>query len=65
MSIDYHEFINRDLPIRERACTSKTVFFSRREAKALTRHGRRTDGVKPYHCRWCDHWHLGHSRRRH
>jgi hypothetical protein len=64
MSVDYHQFINRNLPIRERACTSKAVFVSRGEAKALTRHGRRTDGVKPYRCRWCGGWHLGHARRR-
>lgn len=65
MSVDYHQFINRDLPMRERACTSKSVFFSRREAKAVTRNPRIGPGLKAYHCRWCDHWHLGHARRRH
>jgi hypothetical protein len=58
------------VPVRHRRCregggrTSKAVFVSRGEAKALTRHGRRTDGVKPYRCRWCGGWHLGHARRR-
>ena len=65
MTVDYHLFINRDLPIRERACTSKAVFFSRREAKSVTRQRRIAPGLKPYHCRWCDRWHLGHARRRH
>jgi hypothetical protein len=65
MSVDYHQFINRDLPIRERACTSKAVFFSRREARSLANDSRLTTGLKPYRCRWCDGWHLGHARRRH
>jgi hypothetical protein len=66
MTVDYHEFINRDLPLVERGCTSKAMYVSRGEAKALVRHSRRMDGqVKPYHCRHCSGWHLGHPRRRH
>ncbi len=61
--IRYRDLINRDLPFRERGCTSKTPFATRAEARAVVRHGRHGDGsVKPYHCRWEDHWHLGHHR---
>jgi hypothetical protein len=61
---DYRRFINRDLPIRERACASKAVYLSRREARATAR-GRRMDGsLNPYRCRFCSLWHLGHRRRR-
>ena len=32
-------------------------------ASSLARHGRHSDGaMKPYHCRVCDFWHLGHRR---
>ena len=64
MTVDYHQFINRDLPLQERGCTSKAVFISRREARSLANHSRLTVGLKPYRCRWCDGWHLGHRRRR-
>jgi hypothetical protein len=65
MTVDYHLFINRNLPPLERGCTSKAMFVSRREARAQVRHGRQGDGsVKPYHCGHCDHWHLGHRRHR-
>jgi hypothetical protein len=66
MALEYRQFINRDLPLVERSCTSKARFLSRLEARALMRSGRRFDGqCKPYHCRHCDGWHLGHPRRRH
>jgi len=62
--IDYRAFINRNLPLVERGCTSKAVYFSRREARSTGRHGKSQDGsLRPYHCRWCDRWHLGHARR--
>ena len=62
--VDYRTFINRDLPIRVRACESKAVFVSRGEARNAMR-GRRVDGsLAPYHCRFCGGWHLGHRRRR-
>jgi hypothetical protein len=62
---DYRRFINRDLPLIERGCTSKAAFVSRREARSLVRSGRRSDGsLDPYHCGVCGHWHLGHRRRR-
>jgi hypothetical protein len=63
-NVDYHQFINRDLPIRARACESKAVYVTRGEARQRMR-GRRIDGaMKPYHCRFCSLWHLGHRRRR-
>ena len=66
MALEYRQFINRDLPRVERACTSKALFLSRNEARSLVRTGRHNDGqVKPYHCRHCDGWHLGHRRPRH
>jgi hypothetical protein len=41
------------------------MFVSRREARSQVRHGRQGGGsVKPYHCRHCGGWHLGHRRRR-
>jgi hypothetical protein len=62
---NYRQLINRDLPIIERGCTSKTVFVSRREARSWVRNGRRSDGsLDPYHCGVCGQWHLGHRRRR-
>jgi hypothetical protein len=61
--ISYRQFINRDLPMGERGCTSKAVFLSRSEARSYTRRNRRNDGsTHPYHCRSCDWWHLGHRR---
>jgi len=60
---DYRQFINRNLPLLERGCTSKALFTSRREARSLVRNGRRSSGaLKPYHCRSCRGWHLGHPR---
>lgn len=65
MSVDYRQFIDRDLPLIERGCTSKVLFLSRREARAWVRAGRRSDGrLDPYHCRYCDGWHVGHRHRR-
>lgn len=62
----YRQFINRDLPLRDRGCSSKAVFLSRREAKNVSRHGRGQDGsLRPYHCHWCDWWHIGHKRQAH
>ena len=61
----YREFVNRNLPIRERACESKAVYLTRGEARQHLRGGRRIDGaMKPYHCRFCAGWHVGHRRRR-
>lgn len=66
MSVNYREFINRDLPLIERGCTSKAAFVSRREARSWVRNGRRSDGsLDPYRCRICGLWHLGHRRRGH
>jgi hypothetical protein len=66
MRVDYHLFINRNLPLVERGCTSKAMYVSRSEAKSVLRHGRRQDGtLKPYRCEFCPGWHLGHRRRTH
>ncbi len=65
-TVDYRQFVNRNLPLQDRGCTSKAMFVSRREAQSLLRKGRHgSSGLKPYRCRWCDGWHLGHSRRAH
>ena len=62
--IDYRQFVNRDLPLLERGCTSKAVYLSRREARSTGRHGRSQDGsLRPYRCHHCDGWHLGHRHR--
>jgi hypothetical protein len=63
--ISYRQFINRDIPLTERGCTSKAIFLSRGEARTSARRNRRNDGsLRPYHCRTCDWWHLGHQRHR-
>ena len=63
---DYRLFINRDLPLVERGCTSKAAFISRREARSRANHSARSNGrLAPYHCRTCDLWHLGHRRHGH
>jgi hypothetical protein len=63
-TLAYRSFINRDLPLLDRGCTSKAVFVSRREARSLANHGRRMGpGLLPYRCRYCTGWHLGHWRR--
>ena len=65
MSLAYRAFINRELPIVERACTSKTSYVSQSEARNLLRHGRHAgSGMEPYHCQFCGFWHVGHRRRR-
>jgi hypothetical protein len=59
----YRQFINRDLPLTERGCTSKAMFLSRSEARSSARRNRRNNGsLHPYHCRTCEWWHLGHRR---
>jgi hypothetical protein len=60
----YRQFINRDLPIRDRACESKAVYVTRGEARQHLRTGRLMDGaMKPYRCGFCYMWHVGHRRR--
>jgi hypothetical protein len=62
---DISEMVNRSMPFIERSCLSKALFISQREARSVVRHGRHQDGsVQPYRCRFADHWHLGHRRRR-
>jgi hypothetical protein len=61
--ISYRQLVNRDLPRVERGCTSKAIFVSRGEARSSARRNRRNDGAQhPYHCRFCNWWHLGHRR---
>ena len=63
---DYRLYINRDLPLIERGCTSKAAFEGRREARAIANHSRNRNGsLRPYHCSNCDLWHIGHRRRTH
>jgi hypothetical protein len=63
---DYHLFINRDLPPLERGCTSKVWFASQAEARSVSRTWRHASGsLRPYHCRFADHWHVGHRRHAH
>jgi hypothetical protein len=65
VTADYREFVNRTLSLIERGCRSKAAFVSRREARAVSRHGRHANGqLAPYHCGWCQLWHVGHRRRR-
>jgi hypothetical protein len=65
MNLEYRTWINRNLPLVERGCTSKAGFVSRGEARSLARHGRHSNGqLEPYHCGLCGLWHLGHHRRR-
>jgi hypothetical protein len=66
MLADYRTLINRNLPLVERACTSKAAYVSQREARFVSRHGRHGNGqLEPYRCGNCDLWHLGHRRRTH
>jgi hypothetical protein len=64
--VGYRRFINRQLPLQERGCSSKAVYVSRGEARSIARHGRNGyAGLHPYRCQWCSGWHLGHARRTH
>lgn len=59
----YGEFVNTDYRGVERSCLAKARYDSRREARALVEHGRRSNGqLEPYHCQSCSYWHLGHRR---
>lgn len=46
----------------EVSCWGKTCFPYRRPAKWTSSRIRRTGGpnLRPYPCRFCDYWHLGH-----
>jgi len=43
--VDYRQFINRDLPIRVRACESKAVYVTRSEARSAS-HGDLITGAR-------------------
>jgi hypothetical protein len=59
----YAEFVDNDYDGIERSCLARARYDSRREARALVEHGRRSNGqLQPYHCKTCYSWHLGHRR---
>ncbi len=59
----YREFVETDYGGVGRSCLAKARFDSRREACALARQGRRSNGqLDAYHCVNCSYWHLGHRR---
>ena len=61
----YRLLVNRDLPLPERGCGSKVPHSTRAEARSFARQGRRANGaLRPYRCRWCPGWHLGHRGSR-
>jgi DNA-directed RNA polymerase subunit RPC12/RpoP len=63
-ALAYRSFVNRDLPIRERACESKAMYVTRGEARQRVRAAGHIDpSMKPYRCRYCSMWHLGHRHR--
>lgn len=47
-------------------CFRKQAFSSRKRAKDAQRDMQRMTGEKfqSYHCPYCNHWHIGHRRRR-
>jgi hypothetical protein len=49
---------------RQHSCLRKTPFISRREARQFARLAQGNVGgkINPYHCKFDDHWHIGHSR---
>ena len=62
----YTLLVERPTDRVERSCSSKIPYASRRDARARVRGGRHEDGtLRPYHCQFCDAWHLGHAPRRH
>ena len=50
----------------QRSCRGKVRLTSRREARGAARYLVRLSGgtVLPYHCRFCDGWHVGHPMTR-
>jgi hypothetical protein len=62
----YTFLVERPTDRFERSCASKARYGSRRDARSRVRNSRNQDGtLKPYHCQFCDGWHLGHTPRRH
>ena len=56
-----------DIPwFEHRSCRSKIRHESRLEARAAARDTARRGGgrILPYHCGFCDGWHVGHPIRR-
>lgn len=52
-------------PPRDRSCTGKRKFGQSR-ARGVARQMRSRDAheIFAYHCSYCRHWHVGHSRPR-
>ena len=62
----YTLLVGRPIDRVGRSCSSKIPYMSGREARARVRGGRNQDGtLRPYHCQFCDRWHLGHVSQRH
>jgi hypothetical protein len=55
---------------QRRSCLGKRPYLSEAEAARTARDIKKRGkmaaftGLEPYKCRWCDHWHLGHGRKR-
>lgn len=49
---------------KNEACAGKHRHEDKNKALAAASHYRNKfkDNVKPYRCRFCDGWHIGHSR---
>ncbi len=52
--------------VERRACLNKVPHGSRREARTAARGVERRHGgrLEPYHCAFCDGWHVGHPMTR-
>lgn len=53
-----------------RSCVRKRPYESQAQAdaviKTIRKRGKqvRFTGLRSYHCRFCDHWHVGHGKRK-
>lgn len=46
---------------RSNECARKARYWDRRQAKAVAnRMAQVGERLRPYRCRWCEHWHIGH-----
>ena len=48
--------------VAERRCAHKTTYETRDDAEWAARWTIETTHVRPYRCRYCAGWHLGHER---
>ncbi len=49
---------------RDRSCTGKHRYTTRKGAKARVHRVPKLKGLRPYKCAYCEFWHLGHSSAR-